>query len=218
MNFQRAVDRDADLASPSTLCRFENRVNQGMLWEMNVAMVDVFIESFDRAPEELILDFDSTDDAVHGQQAGRFFHVYYDHYCFLPLHVFCGDHLLAAYLRPSNKDGEVMYAAETWNHKRRIIVKAEHSARGQNPRFAATNLPGDPDTIYDQVGCARGKAENRIKEQQLCLFADRASCMNCLPNQFRVLLSARPIHWRNRYGEWRFAGRSRPGPGAMPAV
>jgi hypothetical protein len=274
MNFQSAVDRDADLASPSTLCRFENRVNQGMLREMNVAMVDVFIESFDRAPEELILDFDSTDNAVHGEQVGRFFHGYYDHYCFLPLYVFCGNHLLAAYLRPSNIDnaknawailallvkrfrqvwpqvriifrgdsgfcrhrmfdwcekngvfylvgiaqnsrlleqshslicraerlcqatgekqrifGKVTYAAETWNLKRRVIVKAEHSARGPNPRFVVTNMPGDPRTIYDEVYCARGEAENRIKEQQLCLFADRTSCMNWLPNQFRVLLSA----------------------------
>ena len=105
MVFQSAIDHDADLASPSTLCLFENRVNQGMLWEMSVAMVDVFIESFDRAPEELILDFDSTDDAVHGEQVDRFFHGYYDHYCFLPLYVFCGNHLLAAYLRPSNIDG-----------------------------------------------------------------------------------------------------------------
>jgi len=106
MNFQSAVDRFADLASPSTLCRFENRVNQGVLREMNVvAMMDVFIESFDRAPEELILGFDSTDDAVHGEQVGRFFHGYYDHYCFLPLYVFCGDHLLAANLRASNVEG-----------------------------------------------------------------------------------------------------------------
>ena len=82
MNFQSAVDRDADLASPSTLCRFENRVNQWVLREMSVVMVDVFIESFDRAPEELILDFNSTDAAVHGEQVGRFFHGYYDHYCF----------------------------------------------------------------------------------------------------------------------------------------
>ncbi len=272
--FQSAVNRDAALASPSTLCRFENRADQSMLWNMSTALVEVFIESFDRAPEELILDFDSTDDAVHGEQVGRFFHGYYDHYCFLPLYVFCGNHLLAAYLRPSNIDnaknawailallvkrfrqvwpqvriifrgdsgfcrhrmfdwcekngvfylvgiaqnsrlleqshslicgaerlcqatgekqrifGKVAYAAETWNRKRRVIVKAEHSARGPNPRFVVTNLSGDPKTIYDQVYCARGEAENRIKEQQLCLFADRTSCMNWLPNQFRVLLSA----------------------------
>jgi len=86
--------------------------------------------------------------------------------------------------------GKVTYAAETWNLKRRVIVKAEHSARGPNPRFVVTNMPGDPRTIYDEVYCARGEAENRIKEQQLCLFADRTSCMNWLPNQFRVLLSA----------------------------
>lgn len=272
--FQSAVDRDAVLASPSTLCRFENRADQGMLWHMSTALVDVFIESFDRAPEELILDFDSTDDAVHGQQVGRFFHGYYDHHCFLPLYVFCGDHLLAAYLRPSNIDGaknawailsllvkrfrqvwpqvriifrgdsgfcrhtmfdwcekngvfyivgiaqnnrlleqsrslirraerlfrttgekqrifgQIAYAAGTWKRERRVIVKAEHNVRGRNPRFVVTNLAGAPKVLYDEVYCARGEAENRIKEQQLCLFADRTSCMNWVPNQFRVLLSA----------------------------
>jgi len=86
--------------------------------------------------------------------------------------------------------GQVSYAAETWNRKRRVIVKAEHSAIGPNPRFVVTHMRGDPETIYDQVYCARGEAENRIKEQQLCLFEDRTSCMNWLPNQFRVLLSA----------------------------
>ena len=68
-------------------------------------MVETFIASFDGAPEELVLDFDATDDAVHGRQVGRFFHGYYDCYCFLPLYVFCGDHLLVSYLRPSNIDG-----------------------------------------------------------------------------------------------------------------
>ncbi|MDD3083350.1 MAG: transposase, partial [Desulfobacterales bacterium] len=95
--FQSAMNRDAALASPSTLCRFENRTDRSMLWNISAALVDVFIESFDRAPEELILDFDSTDDAVHGQQVGRFFHGYYDRHCFLPLYVFCGGHLLAAH-------------------------------------------------------------------------------------------------------------------------
>ena len=68
-------------------------------------MVESFIASFDTAPQELVLDFDATDDAVHGRQVGRFFHGYYDHYCFLPLYVFCGEHLLVSYLRRSNIDG-----------------------------------------------------------------------------------------------------------------
>lgn len=68
-------------------------------------MIDQFIAAFDAPPDELILDFDATDDPVHGEQEGRFFHGYYDHYCFLPLYVFCGDQLLVSYLRPSNIDG-----------------------------------------------------------------------------------------------------------------
>lgn len=101
---QTAVGRDVTLASASTLCRFENSIDKTSLWAMSKVLVDVFIESFASPPQEIILDFDSTDDKVHGKQEGRFFHGYYDHYCFLPLYVFCGDHLLAAYLRPSNID------------------------------------------------------------------------------------------------------------------
>ena len=99
-----AVGRDVDMASASTLCRFENSVDAKSLWALSSALVDVFIESYKKAPDEIILDFDATDDEAHGRQEGRFFHGYYDHYCFLPLYVFCGDHLLAAYLRPSNID------------------------------------------------------------------------------------------------------------------
>jgi hypothetical protein len=220
------------------------------------------------------LDFDATDDAVHGQQEGRFFHGYYDHYCFLPLYVFCGKQLLVSYLRPSKIDGakhawailallvkrlrqtwpktrilfradsgfcrwkmlrwcerhgvdylvgiarndrlaaqaegfidkaeqhfqqtgrkqrrfhEMYYAAGTWDKRRRIIVKAEHTAQGSNPRYLVTNLKAQPKYLYDQVYCARGEAENRIKEQQLDLFADRTSCHAWWPNQFRLLLSS----------------------------
>lgn len=271
---QAAVDRDTDLASASTLCRFENGADRQGLVSMSKELVEVFIDSFERAPSELILDFDSTDDAVHGKQEGRFFHGYYDHYCFLPLYVFCGDHLLVAYLRPSKIDGakhagailcllvkrfrkewpkvriifradsgfcrhtlllwcdrhdvdyivglarnarltalaeslieqaeadfdatgqkqrlfgEIRYGAVTWDGERRVIVKAEHSARGKNPRFVVTNIVGEARELYDDLYCARGEMENRIKEQQLCLFADRTSCHGWWANQFRLLLSA----------------------------
>jgi len=270
---QTAVGRDADMASASTLCRFENSVDSRSLWELSSALVEVFIESHAKAPEEIILDFDATDDEVHGRQEGRFFHGYYDHYCFLPLYVFCGVHLLAAYLRPSNIDAakhslgilgllvkrlrkvwpktriivradsgfcrwklmrwcdshaigymlglaknsrlldkaqplldeahecflqtgnkqklfaESQYAAQTWDKERRVIIKAEYLPKGSNPRFVVTNLSAAPELLYQQY-CARGEMENRIKEQQLCLFADRTSCTLWLPNQFRVLLSA----------------------------
>ncbi len=102
---QTACGRDRRLASPSTVGRLERAADRQWAWAAHVAMVEAFIASFDAAPEELVLDFDATDDAVHGRQVGRFFHGYYDHYCFLPLYVFCGEQLLVSYLRPSNIDG-----------------------------------------------------------------------------------------------------------------
>lgn len=270
---QTAVGKDEDLASSPTLCRFENFADQQMCWNMNRVLVDIFIESFEKPPKEIILDFDATDDPVHGNQFGRFYHGYYHGYCFLPLYVFCEKHLLAAYLRPSNIDaahgswavlkllsdrikeawldtkiifradsgfcrhlmmdwcdknnidyiigiaknsrleykardfmeqailefentgekqrvfGDITYSANTWKYERRIIAKAEYSARGKNPRFIVTSLSGDGQSIYENQYCARGEAENRIKAQQLDLFADRTSCTNFLPNQIRLLLS-----------------------------
>jgi hypothetical protein len=84
----------------------------------------------------------------------------------------------------------ISYAAATWDKKRRVIVKAEHSQRGGNPRYVVTNLAGDEQDLYDNLYCARGDMENRIKEQQLGLFADRTSCHKWWPNQFRLLLSS----------------------------
>jgi len=85
--------------------------------------------------------------------------------------------------------GDLRYSADSWKYERRIIIKAEHSAKGKNPRFLVTNITEDSQTLYDQLYCARGEAENRIKAQQLDLFADRTSCMNWVPNQLRMLLS-----------------------------
>jgi hypothetical protein len=271
---QTAVGRDKSLASSPTLCRFENWAGAQSCWEISRQLVEMFIESFSSAPTELILDFDSTDDLVHGDQPGAVFHGYYDHHCFLPLYAFCGDKLLAAYLRPGDVDSahhawgilsllvkrlrqawpqvhiimrgdsgfcrdhmlrwcerhavsyivglaqnsrlnqmsanwivqaeagfecsgqkqrlfaEFTYAAHSWKKPRRVIVKAEHTALGANPRYILTNLPGEPQDLYEKIYCARGEMENRIKEQQLYLFADRTSCMNWLPNQLRLLLSS----------------------------
>ena len=268
------VDRDHSLASSPTLCRFENSVERNVLSTMSGVFVEKFIESFKTPPTELVLDFDATDDQVHGTQEGRFFHGYYDCYCFLPLYVFCGQKLLVAYLRPSKIDaskhawailsllvkrfrqawsdvpiivradsafarwkmmrwcdknrvhylfglakntrleeasqtlcreaqkrfdqtglkqrlfGELRYAAYTWDAERRIIVKAEHSAQGANPRYVVTNLEGDPQELYDRLYVQRGEMENRIKEQQLQLFADRTSAHKFLTNQFRLLLAS----------------------------
>ena len=276
---QTACGRDARLASPSTVGRLDRAADRGWAWAAHVAMVEGFIASFDTAPAELVLDFDATDDAVHGRQVGRFFHGYYDHYCFLPLYVFCGEQLLASYLRPSNIDGarhawailallvkrlrqawpdvriilradsgfcrhrmlswcerhdvgyivglaknarlnadaemwmgwaeaayrhsgvkqrlfvDLSYGARTWNKRRRVIARLEHGAPkgakgGANPRYVVTNLEGDGQTLYEELYCQRGEMENRIKEQQLDLFADRTSCHDWWPNQFRLIASS----------------------------
>jgi hypothetical protein len=271
---QRLPNPDEPLASPSTLCRFENAVTRQSQVRMSAVLVDQFIASYERPPKELIFDFDATDDPLHGNQVGRFFHGYYDCYCFLPLYVFCGDHLLASYLRPSNIDPakharailkllvdrvrrewpdtriifrgdsgfcrwkllrwcerhqigyvvgiarnkvlqgkaapymdaaeeafrgsgqkqrnfhEFRYAAGTWDRKRRVIVKAERLPQGPNCRFVVTNLAEPPQEIYDGRYTARGDMENRIKEQQLELFADRTSCHDFAANQFRLLLAS----------------------------
>ena len=87
MALQTALSRDESLASPSTLCRLENRANRNTAVALHKVLIDNFIASYKQAPRRLILDVDATDDRVHGDQEGRFFHGYYDHYCFLPLYV-----------------------------------------------------------------------------------------------------------------------------------
>ena len=92
--------------------------------------------------------------------------------------------------RKQRRFGSVWYAAHTWDRARRVIVKAEHTARGANPRFVVTNLSPQTDRyLYTRLYCARGDMENRIKNQQMDLFADRASCHRFWSNQFRQLLS-----------------------------
>jgi hypothetical protein len=102
---QTAVGVDREVASAPTLCRLEKRADRATAWRLHEVLVDQFIASFKAVPEELVLDFDATDNPLHGQQEGRFFHGYYDSYCYLPLYVFCGQQLLCAYLRPSDIDG-----------------------------------------------------------------------------------------------------------------
>jgi len=101
---QTACERDTALASAPTLCRLENRASRASAGAIHQVMLENFIASFKRAPEELVLDFDATDDPLHGNQEGRFFHGYHDHYCYLPLYVFSGEQLLVSYLRPSRID------------------------------------------------------------------------------------------------------------------
>lgn len=269
------LGKDSDLAGSSTLCRFENNSCREACVEISKIFVEKFIESFATPPEELILDFDATDDEIHGHQEGKFFQGYYDHYCFLPLYVFCNDQLLVSYLRPSNIDGakhslailsllvkrirqvwpkvriifradsgfcrwrllswcernnveyiigissnkrlerfssriavksrkkfnrtrkkakiysEIYYSADTWKKiRRKVIVKAEHNEKGKNTRYVITNINGNPKFLYEKIYCMRGDMENRIKEQQLDLFADRTSCHGWWANQFRLLLAS----------------------------
>lgn len=304
-----ASDQHNPLASPSTHCRFENRIDSKAIFKMHEILANTFLDSYDEPPNEIILDLDATDDTVHGNQDKKRFNAYYDSYCFQPLYVFCGDQLLVSYLRPANLgdahhargivkllvkkirscwpnvkiiirgDGgfaverlmrwcdknEVGYViglpknkvlireiacemsharirqshlggkqalfkwfryrtTRTWDRHRWVVGKAEYSGKGANPRFVVTNLfgtnglvdatshrpmvdgkrqgiqektPGtrcsaamNPETFYRQQYCQRGEMENRIKEQQMCLFADRTSCGSFRANQFRLMLSS----------------------------
>jgi hypothetical protein len=286
---RRERDRGRALASHCTLNRLEltpekldpkNRYRKIVHHpeRFDALFVELFLDSFDQAPEEVILDFDATDDRIHGEQEGRFFHGYYGNYCYLPLYVFCGEHLLVAKLRTADQDAsagsvetlaflaerirkrwpnvrlvfrgdsgfarddvmtwcedngvyfvlglaknkrllqkignEVVEARalfdatqhasrvfahfqwstkKSWKRPRRVIAKAEHLAKGANPRFIVTNLDetyATPKALYENVYCARGEMENRIKEQQLDLFADRTSTHTMRANQLRLWFSS----------------------------
>lgn len=102
--WQSAAERTEALGSSSTLCRLENRAGRKEAWLMHEVLFEKFVNSFKSAPKELVLDFDCTDDRVHGLQEGRHFHGFYYDFCFLPLYVFCGEQLLVSYLRESNID------------------------------------------------------------------------------------------------------------------
>src|SRR5436189_1174 len=241
-------------------------------------MVDLFLDAHARCPREIVLDLDATDDPVHGEQEGRFFHGYYDCYCYLPLYVFCGRHLLAAKLRPASVDAaagaveevarivaqirdrwanvrimlradsgfareelmawceakrvhfllglaktdrliaeikselaraeaksrrtekparffkEFMYRTRrSWSRRRRVIGKAEFTKSEANPRFVVTSLTRaecKPKHLYEKLYCARGEMENRIKECQLDLYADRTSTATMRANQLRLWLAS----------------------------
>jgi Transposase DDE domain group 1 len=279
----RARRKDcAPLAGKSTLNRLEHAPSKTSRYHkighhpqaIEKLFVELFLDSHTTAPRQIILDLDATDDPLHGHQEGRFFHGYYDCYCYLPLYVFCGKQLLAAKLRRSNVDAsagaveevariiahirarwprvsillradsgfardalmswceshrvnyvfglarnerlvgaiaEALAVAEaeslvqggpvrrfadfawrtldSWSCQRRVVAKAEHLPKGPNPRFVVTSLPTsaiDARSLYEDVYCARGDVENRIKEQQLDLFADRTSAATMRANQLRL--------------------------------
>lgn len=285
----KAKPGDPPLAGKSTLNRLEwgleTSVEEHRYHRMAIDgeavkdfFVEAFLESFEQAPQQIILDFDATDNPLHGFQEGRFFHGYYRHFCYLPLYVFGGTHVLVAWLRRSNIDAsagsvevlerlvqairerfsevqivlradsafardpllswceenhveyvvglarnarleallepafdeaeelcaasgepERVYAEfqyrtrDSWSRGRRVIGKAEITVRGPNPRFVLTSLlPEDADAqwVYEDLYCARGEAENRIKEQQLDLFSTRTSGRLMRVNQVRLWLAA----------------------------
>jgi len=271
---QTAVGRVEELASAPTLCRLEGRATRAQAVALHGVLIEQFIASRSTPPAELVVDIDASDVPLHGRQELAEFHAYYDHHCYLPLYVFCGQAMLACVLRRSRIDGaknaaavikllvarlrqawpdvkivvrgdsgfcrqrllryceragvgyivgcarnarlearaayaelmlrdeyqrtgvkqrlidEFDYAADSWNRERRVITRLEYGAQGTNPRFVVTNLDGDATALYEQVYCARGEAENRIKEAQLDLFGTRASCHRFAANQLRILLAA----------------------------
>ncbi len=288
-NRRQAGDRGKALAGKCTLNRLELTAEQvdGQERYKKIAMdgdkidrwmVDAFIAAHESEPSEIVLDLDATDDTIHGNQKGRFFHGYYGHYCYLPLYIFSGEHLLCARLRRSNIDGadgavdelerivgqirqvwptvsiiiradsgfcrdellawceshpvdyviglaknsrlkqeiaEEMVQAEaefnatgkparvfkdfqyrtlnSWTRARRVVRKAEFLDKGANPRIIVTSLPPErfqARALYEDFYCARGDMENRIKEQQLDLFADRTSAATMRANQLRLYLSS----------------------------
>jgi len=280
---------EAPLAGKSTLNRMElgagvkDRYKKITFWKeaIDALLVKVFLETYEKPAEQIVLDIDTTDLPLHGQQEGRFFHGYYDHYCYLPLYIFCGEHVLCARLREANHDaafgslaeierivgqirsawpevkivvrgdsgfcrnelmswcerhrvdfvlgmarnqrlrkiiGAEMHAAtqqwnETgkparvfrefdyrtkktkkggWDRERRVAAKAEHIDGKENPRFVVTSLKSEEwkaRALYEELYCARGDMENRIKEQ-FSLFADRVSAETMRANQMRLYLSA----------------------------
>lgn len=240
-------------------------------------LVDVYLEAYAEPPERIVLDLDVTDLPLHGHQEGRFFHGYYDEYCYLPLYIFAGEHLLCARLRTADQDAsagalrevariveqirsrwpevrivlradsgfcreelmrwceehgvgyvvgfarnerlrrliapqmeeaarvhqetgrparvftEFEYQTTTgsWSRARRVVAKAEQLEGKENPRFVVTNLSADAwpaQKLYEELYCARGEMENRIKEQ-LSLFATRVSAETMKANQLRLSLA-----------------------------
>lgn len=286
---RRKQDRGAPMAGKSTLNRLELRTADAgpderykkiaiSSEEVDRMLVDVFLDAHETPPTSIVIDFDATDDPVHGKQEGRFFHGFYREYCYLPLYAFCGEHLLLARLRQANIDASegteeelarivsqvrarwpevqiciradsgfcrerimawcegngvryvlglakndrliAMIGAQqveakriceatgqaarvfvdleyqtrkTWSRSRRVVAKAEHLPAGTNPRFVVTNVPADhidARTLYEVEYCARGEMENRIKEQQLYVFADRTSAATMRANQIRLYFSS----------------------------
>jgi hypothetical protein len=169
--------------------------------------VDLFLDAHSKPPVQITLDLDATDDPLHGHQEGRFFHGYDDSYCYLPLYIFCGRHLLAARLEIEAEMKQAQAQAEesgrsarrfrdfrwttlkSWSRTRRVIGKAEWTQGEANPRFIVTSLPRrtiDARRLYEDIYCARGEMENRIKECQMDLFADRTSAATMAANQLRL--------------------------------
>ena len=221
------ADRGRPLAGKSTLNRLElgaQEINartkkiQAHPDRIEALLLVQGVADIPRRSGVIVLDFDATDDPLHGQQEGRFFHGYYGGYCYLPLYCFCGDIPLWAQLRTADRDGsdgtlpalegtartfaELRYRTLTsWSRERRVIGKAELIEGKSNPRYIVTDLGGEEEwargeaafadgaSLYERFYCARGDMENRIKEQQMDMFADRTSTAFLSSNQLRLWFS-----------------------------
>ena len=170
----RSPEPGVALASPPTRCRLENRVDRKSLVRIAAALVDRFIASHPEPPESLVLDFDATDDPIHGQQEGRFFHGYYDHHCFLPRYVFGGAELRAAYLRPSDIDAG--------KHARAVLKRLARRLRAAGPEVRIT-IRGDSGFCRwrlmrwcdsNGIGYVLGLARNVVLQRQARDQIDRA--------------------------------------------
>ena len=179
---QTAVGVDCEVASAPTLCRLEKWADRASAWRLHEVLVDQFIASFRAAPEELVLDFDATDNPLHGQQEGRFFHGYYDCYCYLPLYVFCGQQLLCAYLRPSRIDGAKHAAAIL-----KLLVKRLRQKWPPGAHRVSRRLGLLPATHHQLVRASRGALHHWSGAQRATAADDRIGRTGhegCLPAQW----------------------------------
>ena len=192
---------DQPLAGKSTLNRLELVGRTGRYHKIGYSsealdrlLVDLFVESHATPPTQIVLDLDATDIPLYGHQPERFFHGYYDSYCYLPLYIFAGDQLLSARLRPANQDA----AAGAVEEVRRIVTQLRERwpevkiVLRADSGFCLPSLTAQQwaaQDLYEKFYCARGEMENRIKEQ-MCLFADRLSTDEMKGNQLRLYFSA----------------------------
>jgi len=199
---QTAVDRDAPLARPATLWRWENRASRAVAWTLHEVLVEQLIASCSQPPTELIREFDATDDPVPGHQEQRFFHGYYDHYCFLPWYVFCGEHRLVSDLRPRNIDGAphawailgllVKRLPQAWPSVRIILRAASGFCRWRMLQWC------DRHPVGYLIGVAQNRRLNALAQPRLAHAAHRSQLSHGKPRFFSEVSYAAATWDRSR--------------------